>query len=141
MATKNPIQKSSTRARKSKQCVQSTIHRTRNKMDARSMQIPSQINVAQGNSSRELHRLATPQHAECEKILPRNNGNTKRAYEPNAQECEIDKSVQNKQHHTTQRKKSSETSVYMSTMSERQYSQTRQANSPNDHKRGTNTSW
>jgi hypothetical protein len=30
MATKNPIQKSSTRARKSKQCVRSTIHRTRN---------------------------------------------------------------------------------------------------------------
>ena len=73
-------------------------------MDARSMQIPSQINVAQGHSSREIHRLATPQRAECEKILPRNNGNTKRAYEPNLQECEVDKSIRNKQYHTTQRK-------------------------------------
>ena len=51
-------------------------------MDARSMQLPCQINVAQGHSSRELHRLATPQREECEKILHRNNRSTKRAHEP-----------------------------------------------------------
>ncbi len=74
-------------------------------MDARSMRIPSQVNVTQGHSSRKLHRLATPQRAECKKILPRNNGNTKGTYESNSQECEADKGIQNKQHHTTQRKK------------------------------------
>ena len=103
MATKNPIQKGTTRARKGKQCVLSAVHRTRNKMDACSIQIPSEINVAQGHSSKKLHRLVTPQRAECEKILPRNNGNTKGAYEPNSQECEIDKVILNKRCHNTQR--------------------------------------
>ena len=72
MATKNPIQKGSTRTRKGKQCVQSTVHRKMNEMDARSVQVPSQINVAQGHCSRKLHRVATPQRAECKKVLPRN---------------------------------------------------------------------
>ena len=71
MATKNAIQKGLTRARKGQQCVQSTIHRTGNKMDARSVRVPSQINVAQGHRRRKLHRVATPQRAECKNVLPR----------------------------------------------------------------------
>ena len=73
-------------------------------MNARSMWISGQVNVAQGHSSRKLHRLATTQRAECKEVLPRNHGKTKRTLELNAQEFEINESNGNMQYHYTQRK-------------------------------------
>jgi hypothetical protein len=47
-----------------KQCIGSPIHQASNQMDARSMQIPGKINVAQSSRSRKLRGLANAYHTQ-----------------------------------------------------------------------------
>ena len=58
-------------------------------MDACSMQVPSQVNMAKGNKSRKLRGMANPHQTQRQQELPGYGQNTKRAYASDAKECPI----------------------------------------------------
>ena len=89
MATTSAVKESQTGIRAGKQCIQPTINRTGGEMDARSMQVPSQVNMAKGNKSRKLRGMANPHRTQRQQVLSRYGLNTKRAYESDAKECPI----------------------------------------------------
>ena len=64
-----------------------SIHCTGHQVDSRSMRIPSETHLAQGNPGRKLCRLASPFNWKCFKILSRNRGNTKSPSEPIQKKC------------------------------------------------------
>ena len=69
MATKGAQEASHTKIAAGKQRVRPTFNRTRNKMDACSVWVPSQINMAQGNQSRQFHWMAITHREKCQQIL------------------------------------------------------------------------
>jgi hypothetical protein len=81
MATTLAIKKSQTSIRAGKQCIWPTINRTGSEMDARSMRVPSQVNMAKGNKSRKLCGMANPCLTQRQQVLSGYRQNIKRAYE------------------------------------------------------------
>ncbi|EJK71019.1 hypothetical protein THAOC_07577, partial [Thalassiosira oceanica] len=59
-------------------------------MDARGMRVPSQINVAKGNQSRQFPWVASLDSEECQEVLPGDRRDGERPFKPNAQKRSVD---------------------------------------------------
>jgi hypothetical protein len=78
-------------------------------MDARSVRLSGENNMAQSNQSRKLHWLAIAHCQERDEILSRNNRNTKGAPQPDKKKCQIHKTqaIQDNKLNTVARKEGS----------------------------------
>jgi hypothetical protein len=70
LASTETLNKSQANTTNSQQRLQPAVHQTGNKMNARSMRIPSKINVAQSNQSSKLHWMANANNKNVKKYYP-----------------------------------------------------------------------